>query len=151
LSYWRWVERGTFGVVPDPGLFGKAMGNGFPILCDCGHARMSCGLFEDVFFSFTHGGERREHRAASRPFKIAPPLNRHFMASRELLQERNHRHAGRSRTRCLIRCAGLPPAPGLFRRIDSAESLRCDRCSRQDSSAAHSHPGQAHAQPGAYG
>jgi glutamate-1-semialdehyde 2,1-aminomutase/spore coat polysaccharide biosynthesis protein SpsF len=45
-----------FGVTPDMACFGKAMGNGFPIACVVGSADVM-RIFEDIFFSFTFGGE----------------------------------------------------------------------------------------------
>ncbi len=45
-----------FGVVPDIACFGKAMGNGMPISAIVGR-REIMELFEEVFFSFTFGGE----------------------------------------------------------------------------------------------
>lgn len=45
-----------FGVTPDLACFGKAMGNGFPIAAVVGRADVM-HTFEDIFFSFTFGGE----------------------------------------------------------------------------------------------
>lgn len=45
-----------FGVIPDLACFGKAMGNGFPISCIAGRADVMA-IFEDIFVSFTFGGE----------------------------------------------------------------------------------------------
>ncbi len=45
-----------FGVTPDMACFGKAMGNGFPIAAVVGRAEVM-HTFEDIFFSFTFGGE----------------------------------------------------------------------------------------------
>jgi glutamate-1-semialdehyde 2,1-aminomutase/spore coat polysaccharide biosynthesis protein SpsF len=45
-----------FGVVPDIACFGKAMGNGMPISAIVGR-RDVMELLEEVFFSFTFGGE----------------------------------------------------------------------------------------------
>lgn len=45
-----------FGVVPDIACFGKAMGNGMPISAIVGR-RHVMELLEEVFFSFTFGGE----------------------------------------------------------------------------------------------
>ncbi|RMH09424.1 MAG: aminotransferase class III-fold pyridoxal phosphate-dependent enzyme, partial [Aquificota bacterium] len=45
-----------FGVEPDLACFGKAMGNGMPISAIVGR-REIMELFEEVFFSFTFGGE----------------------------------------------------------------------------------------------
>lgn len=45
-----------FGVTPDLSCFGKAMANGYPIAAIVGR-REIMELFDDVFFSFTFGGE----------------------------------------------------------------------------------------------
>lgn len=45
-----------FKVIPDLACFGKAMGNGFPISAIVGK-REIMQLFEEVFYSFTFGGE----------------------------------------------------------------------------------------------
>lgn len=45
-----------FGVTPDIATFGKALGNGYPISAICGKAKYM-KYFEQVFFSFTFGGE----------------------------------------------------------------------------------------------
>lgn len=45
-----------FGVTPDLACFGKAMGNGFPISAVVGQ-RDIMKIFDEIFFSFTAGGE----------------------------------------------------------------------------------------------
>lgn len=45
-----------FGVIPDLSCFGKAMANGFPLSAVVGR-REIMELFDEVFFSFTFGGE----------------------------------------------------------------------------------------------
>jgi glutamate-1-semialdehyde 2,1-aminomutase/spore coat polysaccharide biosynthesis protein SpsF len=45
-----------FGVTPDLACFGKAMGNGYPISAVVGRKELM-QLFDEVFFSFTFGGE----------------------------------------------------------------------------------------------
>jgi glutamate-1-semialdehyde aminotransferase len=45
-----------YGVIPDLACFGKAMGNGFPIAAVVGR-RDVMEIFDDIFFSFTFGGE----------------------------------------------------------------------------------------------
>jgi len=45
-----------FGVIPDLACFGKAMANGYPIAAVVG-SREFMQLFDEVFFSFTFGGE----------------------------------------------------------------------------------------------
>jgi glutamate-1-semialdehyde aminotransferase len=47
---------GKFGVAPDLACFGKALGNGVPISAIVGRADIM-ELFEEVFFSFTFGGD----------------------------------------------------------------------------------------------
>lgn len=45
-----------YGVIPDLACFGKAMGNGFPISAVVGR-REIMELFDEIFFSFTFGGD----------------------------------------------------------------------------------------------
>lgn len=45
-----------YGITPDLACFGKAMGSGFPISCVVGRAEVM-RIFEEIFFSFTFGGE----------------------------------------------------------------------------------------------
>jgi glutamate-1-semialdehyde 2,1-aminomutase len=52
-----------FGVVPDLATFGKAMANGYPISAIVGKADIM-NLFEDIFYSFTFGGETLSIAAA---------------------------------------------------------------------------------------
>jgi len=55
----RWSMGGAqeyFNVTPDLACFGKAIANGFPVSCITGRKEIM-EKFEDVFFSFTYGGE----------------------------------------------------------------------------------------------
>jgi glutamate-1-semialdehyde aminotransferase/spore coat polysaccharide biosynthesis protein SpsF (cytidylyltransferase family) len=45
-----------YGVTPDIGCFGKAIGNGMPISAIVGHSEVM-NIFDELFFSFTFGGE----------------------------------------------------------------------------------------------
>lgn len=47
---------GAFGVRPDLACFGKALGNGVPISVVLGRADVM-GIFDDIFYSFTFGGD----------------------------------------------------------------------------------------------
>jgi len=47
---------GAFGVAPDLACFGKALGNGVPISVVLGRSDVM-DVFDDVFFSFTFGGD----------------------------------------------------------------------------------------------
>jgi glutamate-1-semialdehyde 2,1-aminomutase len=48
--------QSLFGVVPDLATFGKGMANGYPVSAIAGRADVM-SLMEEVFFSFTFGGE----------------------------------------------------------------------------------------------
>jgi glutamate-1-semialdehyde 2,1-aminomutase len=52
-----------FGVTPDLACFGKGLANGFPLSAVAGRAEIM-REFEEVFFSFTMGGERLSLAAA---------------------------------------------------------------------------------------
>jgi glutamate-1-semialdehyde 2,1-aminomutase/spore coat polysaccharide biosynthesis protein SpsF len=63
-----------FGVTPNLACFGKAMGNGFPISAVVGKAELM-RHFEEVFFSFTMGGETASLAAALTTIKILRDRN----------------------------------------------------------------------------
>ena len=59
VTGFRWSIGGAqeyYGVIPDMACFGKAMGNGMPIAAVVGRKDIM-KMFDEVFFSFTHGGE----------------------------------------------------------------------------------------------
>jgi glutamate-1-semialdehyde aminotransferase/spore coat polysaccharide biosynthesis protein SpsF (cytidylyltransferase family) len=58
-----------YNVIPDLACFGKAMGNGFPIACVVGRADVM-KTFEEIFFSFTFGGEAASIAAALKVLDI---------------------------------------------------------------------------------
>ncbi len=55
--------QGLFGVIPDLATFGKGLANGFPISVVAG-PREIMRLMEEIFFSFTFGGETLSLAAA---------------------------------------------------------------------------------------
>ena len=55
--------RERYGVIPDYSCYGKALGNGMPIAAVAG-AWSEMRVFEDIFFSGTHGGEALSLAAA---------------------------------------------------------------------------------------
>lgn len=55
-----------FGVVPDLATFGKGMANGYPLSAIAGRAEIMDWM-EEVFFSFTFGGETLSLAAAWPP------------------------------------------------------------------------------------
>jgi glutamate-1-semialdehyde 2,1-aminomutase/spore coat polysaccharide biosynthesis protein SpsF len=58
-----------YNLIPDLACFGKAMGNGFPIACVVGRADVM-KVFEEIFFSFTFGGEVASMAAAMKVLDI---------------------------------------------------------------------------------
>jgi glutamate-1-semialdehyde aminotransferase/spore coat polysaccharide biosynthesis protein SpsF (cytidylyltransferase family) len=74
---WRFELGGAqkrFGVTPDLATFGKAMGNGFPISTIVGNADIM-PIFEEIFFSFTFGGETASIAAALKVIEILENTN----------------------------------------------------------------------------
>ncbi len=66
ITGFRYANGGAqelFGVTPDLATFGKGMANGYPLSAVCGRADVM-RLFEEVFFSFTFGGETLSLAAA---------------------------------------------------------------------------------------
>lgn len=66
VTGFRYANGGAqeyFGVIPDLATFGKGMANGYPISAIVGKSKIM-SLFEDVFFSFTFGGETLSLAAA---------------------------------------------------------------------------------------
>ncbi|MBU0482017.1 MAG: aminotransferase class III-fold pyridoxal phosphate-dependent enzyme [Proteobacteria bacterium] len=66
ISGFRFAMGGAqelFGVIPDLAAFGKSMGNGMPISVIAGKAEYM-RVMEDIFFSFTFGGEALSLAAA---------------------------------------------------------------------------------------
>ncbi len=58
-----------FGVTPDLASFGKGMANGYPVSAVSGKAEIM-HLMEEIFFSFTFGGELLSLAAASATMKL---------------------------------------------------------------------------------
>lgn len=59
ITGFRFANGGAqeyFGVVPDLATYGKGLSNGYPLSAVCGKAEIM-RLMEDIFFSFTYGGE----------------------------------------------------------------------------------------------
>jgi glutamate-1-semialdehyde aminotransferase/spore coat polysaccharide biosynthesis protein SpsF (cytidylyltransferase family)/predicted dehydrogenase len=98
-----------FGVTPDLACFGKAMGNGFPIACVVGRADLM-KVFEDIFFSFTFGGEVASMAAAMKVLDVlenTDALARMDVNGR-LLQEGLNALAKEARLQDRVKCIGYP-------------------------------------------
>jgi glutamate-1-semialdehyde aminotransferase/spore coat polysaccharide biosynthesis protein SpsF (cytidylyltransferase family) len=61
--------QGHFGIVPDLATFGKAIANGYPLSILCGKAEIM-RRFDEVFYSFTFGGELPPIAAALKTIEI---------------------------------------------------------------------------------
>jgi glutamate-1-semialdehyde 2,1-aminomutase/spore coat polysaccharide biosynthesis protein SpsF len=98
-----------FGVTPDLACFGKAMGNGFPIACIVGKADVM-EVFEEIFFSFTFGGEVASMAAAMKVLDVletTDALARMDLNGR-LLQEGLEEMAKQAGLHDRIKCVGYP-------------------------------------------
>jgi glutamate-1-semialdehyde 2,1-aminomutase/spore coat polysaccharide biosynthesis protein SpsF len=99
-----------FGVVPDLACFGKAIANGFPLAALVGRAGIM-RLFEDVFFSTTHGGEAVSLAACKATIHAMDSRNGadHLWRIGKRLQDGANSLLGSARLAERIACVGLPP------------------------------------------
>lgn len=63
FRFGRGGAQGLFGVTPDMACFGKGLANGYPLAAVAGPADLM-HIFEEIFFSFTMGGETLSLTAA---------------------------------------------------------------------------------------
>ncbi len=98
-----------FGVTPDLACFGKAMGNGFPISCVVGRAD-AMKVFEDIFFSFTFGGEVASMAAAMKVLDVLETTDAlaRMDTNGRLLQEGLNAMAKQAGLQDRIKCIGYP-------------------------------------------
>jgi glutamate-1-semialdehyde 2,1-aminomutase/spore coat polysaccharide biosynthesis protein SpsF len=98
-----------FGVTPDLACFGKAMGNGFPIACVVGRADVM-KVFEDIFFSFTFGGEVASMAAAMKVLDVLENTDAlaRMGANGRVLQEGLNTLAKEAGLQDRIKCIGYP-------------------------------------------
>jgi len=98
-----------FGVTPDLACFGKAMGNGFPIACVVGRTDVM-KVFEDIFFSFTFGGEVASMAAAMKVLDVLEKTDTlaRMDANGRVLQEGLNVLAEQAGLQNRIKCIGYP-------------------------------------------
>ncbi|MFZ1917433.1 MAG: aminotransferase class III-fold pyridoxal phosphate-dependent enzyme [Terriglobales bacterium] len=98
-----------FGVTPDLACFGKAMGNGFPISCVVGRAD-AMKVFEDIFFSFTFGGEVASMAAAIKVLEVLQTTDAlgRIEANGRVLQEGLNVLAKEAGLQDQLKCIGYP-------------------------------------------
>lgn len=97
------------GIKPDLACFGKAMGNGFPISSIVGRADVM-NVFEEIFFSFTFGGEVASMAAAMKVLDILEGTDAlaRMNVNGRLLQEGLNAMAKQAGLQDRIKCAGYP-------------------------------------------
>ena len=98
-----------FGVTPDLACFGKAMGNGFPIACVLGKADVM-KVFEDIFFSFTFGGEVASMAAAMKVLDVLETTDAlaRMDANGRVLQEGLNALVKEAGLQHRLKCIGYP-------------------------------------------
>src|SRR5271169_1777978 len=98
-----------FGVTPDLACFGKAMGNGFPIACVVGQTDVM-KVFEDIFFSFTFGGEVASMAAAAKVLDVLETTDAlaRMDANGRVLQEGLNVLAKEAGLEDRVKCIGYP-------------------------------------------
>jgi glutamate-1-semialdehyde aminotransferase/spore coat polysaccharide biosynthesis protein SpsF (cytidylyltransferase family)/predicted dehydrogenase len=98
-----------FAVTPDLACFGKAMGNGFPISCVVGRVDVM-KIFEEIFFSFTFGGEVASMAAAMKVLDILETKEAFVRMDKSgrVLQEGLNALAKDAGLQDRIKCIGYP-------------------------------------------
>ncbi|MBU0630360.1 MAG: aminotransferase class III-fold pyridoxal phosphate-dependent enzyme [Candidatus Margulisbacteria bacterium] len=99
-----------FNVIPDMACIGKAMANGLPISCVVGRKEIM-ETFDEVFFSFTFGGECLSLAAAIATISEMMKKNviKKIWANGKKLQEGYNCLAQEMNLGHITQCAGLPP------------------------------------------
>jgi len=114
-----------YGVTPDLGCFGKAMANGFPLSAIVGR-RAVMELFDEIFFSFTFGGEAVSLAAAKATIHEMREKNviGHLWEQGQRLKDGYRVLARRYGLEKMTECQGLPPhTVTVFRDRRGQESL----------------------------
>ncbi len=114
-----------YKIVPDLGCFGKAVANGFPLSMVVGRKDVM-KYFEEVFFSFTFGGEIISIAAALATIKEMKKKNviTHLWRMGKLIKEGLNDLAKEMGLQRHIQCIGLPPRTVVtFKNADGADDL----------------------------
>lgn len=117
--------QGYFGVTPDLACFGKAMANGFPLSALVGR-RQIMSLLEEVFYSFTFGGEAVSLAAALATIQKIRRENviGHLWSQGLKLKDGFNQLAHHYGLESAASCVGFPPRTVVeFKGRDSEESL----------------------------
>jgi glutamate-1-semialdehyde 2,1-aminomutase/spore coat polysaccharide biosynthesis protein SpsF len=102
--------QSLYGVTPDLACFGKAMGNGYPIAALVGR-RDVMKIVDDIFFSFTFGGDVLGIAASIATIKEMQkkPVIEHLYAQGERLKDGYNALAKHYGLADVTKCIGLPP------------------------------------------
>ena len=114
-----------FGVIPDLACFGKAMANGYPLSAVVGR-REIMKIFDEIFFSFTFGGETISLAAAAATITEMRQKDviGHLWKQGQKLKDGYNKLADELRVKKFTECIGLAPRTVvLFRNEDGTESL----------------------------
>jgi len=114
-----------FGVTPDLACFGKAMANGFPLSAVVGR-REIMEVFDEIFFSFTFGGEALSLAAARATITKLRDRNviDHLWRQGAALRDGYNALAREVGLAARTRCVGFPPRTVLtFTDESGADSL----------------------------
>lgn len=128
VSGFRFAKGGAqelYRITPDLGCFGKAMANGYPISAVVGKEDIM-QLFDEVFFSFTSGGETGSLAAALAT--ITEIRNRnvidHLWEQGQKLKDGYNVLANEFGVKPYTECVGLPPRTVItFKDENGTESL----------------------------
>ena len=98
-----------FNVIPDLACFGKGIANGYPLSVLVGRKDVMA-LLDEVFFSFTFGGELLSIRAALETIKIMKkePVFKHMRELGTYLKDNFNRKVQELGAETFIQCMGLP-------------------------------------------
>lgn len=99
-----------FGILPDLACFGKAMANGFPLSAVVGPKEIM-RMFDEIFFSFTFGGDTlalAAARATIMEFRTRPVIA-HLWETGQRLQDGYNVLAGEFGVAAHTSCIGYPP------------------------------------------
>lgn len=114
-----------FGVVPDLACFGKAMANGFPLSAVVGK-RAIMEIFDEIFFSFTFGGEAVALAAALATIGVMQtrPVIGHLWEQGQKLKDGWNVMADALGLANVTQCIGLAPRTAMtFADTDNAGGL----------------------------
>jgi glutamate-1-semialdehyde aminotransferase/spore coat polysaccharide biosynthesis protein SpsF (cytidylyltransferase family) len=114
-----------FGVVPDLACLGKAMANGYPLAAVAGR-RDIMQVFDEIFFSFTFGGEAISLAAARATIETLrrEPVIEHLWRQGTRLRDGYNALAAEIGLGAVTSCVGFPPRTVLtFTDRQGRESL----------------------------